>query len=96
MTYSPAKARLSPTTPRIGAAALIAFFALIAAALVASGSFSAPAFAYTNPSTAEIRTKLHDAAVARGIPPKILYALADAEHAAVSSALTYVTVRTGS
>jgi hypothetical protein len=56
--------------------ALVASFALLAAALVASVCLAAPASAYTNPTTAQIRAKLSAAAVARGIPPKILYAIA--------------------
>ena len=58
-------------------AALAAFLVLLAAALVASASLAVPdASAYTNPSKAEIRAKLYDAAVAHSIPPEILYAIA--------------------
>jgi hypothetical protein len=60
------------------AAALVAFFAILAAALVASVCLVAPASAgpYVNPSTAEIRAKLQAAAATSGVPPKILYAIA--------------------
>ena len=53
--------------------------ALLAVALLAVALLSAaPAAAgtYVNPSPAEIRGLLHDAAVAHEIPPKILYAVA--------------------
>ncbi len=59
-------------------AALLAFFAIAAAAVVACSGLaeSASAGPYVNPTTVEIRAKLRDAAVARGIPPKILYGIA--------------------
>ena len=60
----------------VGAAALVAFLAILAAAIVASAYLSEPAFAGANPSTAAIRAKLYDAAVAHDVPPKILYAIA--------------------
>ena len=63
------------------AAALVAFFAILAAVLAASACLSEPAAAGANPSTAEIRAKLHDAAVAGDVPPKILYAIAFQESA---------------
>jgi hypothetical protein len=58
-------------------AALLAAVALAAFAVLAAGA-AAPASAgpYVNPSPAEIRAKLNAAAVARLIPPKILYGIA--------------------
>jgi hypothetical protein len=53
--------------------------ALLAAALLAA--VPASAGAHVNPSPAEIRGLLHDAAVAHDIPPKILYAVAYQESA---------------
>jgi hypothetical protein len=63
---------------------VVAFFAILAAALVASVCFAAPpatAGPYVNPSPDEIREKLRGAALARGIPPKILFAIAYRESA---------------
>jgi hypothetical protein len=59
--------------PRLGAALAVA---ILAAALLAGFAAPTPAVAGTNPSSTEIRTLLHDAAVAHDIPPKILYAIA--------------------
>ena len=58
-------------------AALLALNGLAAFAVLAAGA-AAPAAAgpYVNPSPAEIRAKLNAAAVARLIPPKILYGIA--------------------
>ena len=58
-------------------AALLAAACLAAFAVLAAGA-AAPASAgpYVNPSPAEIRAKLNAAAVARLIPPKILYGIA--------------------
>ncbi len=59
--------------------AAVALGATLAAALVVVAAvFAAPASAgpYVNPTTAEIRAKLSSAAVARDIPPKILYGIA--------------------
>ncbi len=50
--------------------------ALLAVALLAAAAAPAEAGAYVNPSSAEIRALLYDAAVAHDIPPKILYAIA--------------------
>jgi hypothetical protein len=58
------------------AALLCALCALLGAALVVSASFAGPASAGTDPSAEQIRAKLNAAAVARDIPPKILYAIA--------------------
>ncbi|MEI6448764.1 MAG: hypothetical protein WCP98_02295 [Actinomycetes bacterium] len=60
----------------VRAAALVAFCAILAAALIAAACLSEPAAAGANPSTAEIRAKLYDAAVAGDVPPKIVYAIA--------------------
>jgi hypothetical protein len=71
--------RRAPSAHRVTssrAAALVAFLAILAAAFVVSACVAAAVSAATNPSTAEIRTKLRDAAVVRGIPPKILYGIA--------------------
>jgi hypothetical protein len=60
-------------------AAALALCALLAAMFALAAVPAAPAAAsppYANPSTAEIRTKLAAAAVARDIPPKVLYAIA--------------------
>lgn len=84
MRYTPSSSRRFRARRSAGrrfatcrAAALGAFVALLAAALVASASLAVPdAAAGTNPSTAEIRAKLYDAAVAGAVPPKILYAIA--------------------
>jgi hypothetical protein len=59
-------------------AAVSAVLVLGAAVLVAFGGVAAPASAgpYANPTTSEIRDKLRDAAVLRGVPPKILYGIA--------------------
>ena len=57
-------------------AAAVAFCALLAASLIAAACLSRPASARTNPSTDQIRAKLSAAAVAHGIPPKILYGIA--------------------
>ena len=81
MTRNPAGARRAITSLTSGAAALVAFFAIFAAALLASVCLAAAASASSNPSTAEIRAKLQDAAAARGIPPKIIYAIAFQESA---------------
>ena len=81
MTRSPAEARGAITSLTSGAAALVAFFAIFAAALLAAVCLAASASASTNPSTAEIGAKLQDAAAARGIPPEILYAIAFQESA---------------
>ena len=59
---------------------LAAAGALLAVALLAATA-PAPAAAGTNPSPAEIRGLLHDAAVKWDIPPKILYAIAYQESA---------------
>lgn len=75
---------LRRTLPGRGlAAALIAFFAVLAAVLVAFAGLAASASAgpYANPTTDEVRAKLRAAAVARGIPPKILYGIAFQESA---------------
>ena len=58
-------------------AALLAVACLAAFAVLAAGA-AAPAAAgpYVNPSPAEIRAKLNAAAVARLIPPRILYGIA--------------------
>lgn len=56
------------------AAAALLLVALMAAALVAAQPASAGP--YVNPSPAEIRAELQAAAVAREIPPRILYAIA--------------------
>ena len=76
MTRNPAGARRAITSLASGAAALVAFFAILAAALLASVCLAAAASVSSNPSTAEIRAKLQDAAVGRGVPPEILYAIA--------------------
>jgi hypothetical protein len=55
-------------------AALLAALCLATLALLAVAA--APATAGTNPAPAEIRAKLNAAAVAHGIPPKVLYAIA--------------------
>jgi len=57
-------------------ATVIAAAALLAAALLAAVAVPAPARATANPTPAEIRALLHDAAVVHDIPPKILYAIA--------------------
>lgn len=61
-----------------GAAASVAFCATMAAAFVALACAAAPAFSgtFVNPTPDQIRAKLYAAAVARDIPPKILYAIA--------------------
>ncbi len=59
---------------------LAAAGALLAVALLAAAA-PAPASAGTNPSAAEIRGLLYDAAVRWDIPPKILYAIAYQESA---------------
>ena len=81
VTRSPAEARRAITSLTSRAAALVAFFAIFAAALLAAVCLAASASASTNPSTAEIGAKLQDAAAARGIPPEILYAIAFQESA---------------
>ncbi len=61
------------------AAALGAFFALLAAALFTGAGLAAPeasAGPYVNPSPVEIREKLRSAAVIRLIPPRILFGIA--------------------
>jgi hypothetical protein len=58
------------------AAAWRALCAPVAAALLALACLAGPAVAATNPSTAEIRDKLDAAALARQIPPEILFAVA--------------------
>ena len=65
-------------------AALIAFGALavlVLACLSAGAAAPAAAGPYVNPSPAEIRAKLNAAAVARNIPPRILYGIAYQESA---------------
>ena len=76
MTSSSAETRRASASLKRRAAAFVASLAILAAALVGSVCLAAPAFAGTSPTTAEIRAKLRAAAVARGIPPKILYAIA--------------------
>jgi hypothetical protein len=73
---NPAEARRAIASLTSGAATLVAFFAILAAAFLASACLAAAASASPNPSTAEIRAKLRAAAIARGIPPEILYAIA--------------------
>ena len=53
---------------------MAAVFAIVLLAAVAAQP--AAAGTYVNPSPLEIRTKLHDAAVVRNIPPKLLYGIA--------------------
>jgi hypothetical protein len=60
--------RVVRTTVALAAALVLALAVLAATAL--------PARAFTNPTPTEIRDKLKAAAVARGIPPKILYGIA--------------------
>jgi hypothetical protein len=63
--------------PGVEPAALVcALCALLGAALIVVASFAGPASAATNPSAEQIHAKLDAAAVARDIPPKILYAIA--------------------
>jgi hypothetical protein len=73
--------RSRPTTT-IAALVAVGAFALVACACLAAVA-AAPAAAgpYVNPSPAAIRAKLHAAAVARDIPPKILYGIAYQESA---------------
>ena len=55
---------------------MFAAVALVAVLLAAAVAPPARAGTYANPPSAEIRSLLHDAAVADDIPPKILYAVA--------------------
>jgi hypothetical protein len=59
------------------ASRLVVLLTLVLAALAAQGGVAVrPAAAATNPPVDQIRAKLYAAAVARDIPPKILYAVA--------------------
>lgn len=53
---------------------IAAAFTLVSLAVLARSG--PPAAAYSNPPTIEIQAKLYDAAVARNIPPEILYGIA--------------------